>query len=45
MEVLNLLIISHDLTFIDKNNLNELRNFIEEISNGLNAFREYQLSQ
>ena len=45
MEVLNLLIVLNDLAFIDQNNLKELRNTIEEISNGLNALRRYQLSK
>ncbi len=45
MEVLNILIVSNDLAFIDQNNLMELRNIIEEISNGLNALRKYQLSK
>ena len=45
MEVLNLLIVSNDLAFIDQNILEELRDIIEEISNGLNALRKYQLSK
>ena len=44
METLDLLILSKDLIFLNDKSLNELRSIVEEISNGLNALRNYQLS-
>jgi four helix bundle protein len=45
MEVLCQLLISFDLAYIDEDELSQLRNSIEEISNKLNALRTYQLSR
>ena len=43
MEVLNLLIISNELDFLDEQLLKELRNKISSITNKLNALRNYHL--
>ena len=43
MELLNLLIISTDLDYLDSSNYNEVRLNIEEIGNKLNALRNSQL--
>lgn len=45
MELLCQLIISSELGFIDETELSKLRNRIEEISNKLNALRNYQLNK
>jgi four helix bundle protein len=43
LEVLNLLILTHDLEFIKQEELNEYRTLIEEMSNKLNALKKAQL--
>ena len=43
MEVLNLLILANDLTFLSDKELEKQRLIIEEISNKLNSLRETQL--
>lgn len=45
MEVLNLLILANDLTFISDEELANQRPLIEEISNKLNSLRETQLKR
>jgi four helix bundle protein len=45
MEVLNQLIISKELNFIAEDNYIDLREYISEISNMLNALRKSQLKQ
>lgn len=45
MELLNLIIISNELTFIQDEVYSELRSKIEEISNKLNALKRSQLSK
>ncbi|MDP3685032.1 MAG: four helix bundle protein, partial [Ignavibacteria bacterium] len=45
MEVLCQLIISKELDYIDENQLFKQREKIEEISNKLNALRNYQLNK
>ena len=44
MEVLNQLIIAKDLNFLEKDDLKELRDSIDEISNKLNALHKKQLN-
>ncbi|MDH5381415.1 MAG: four helix bundle protein [Cyclobacteriaceae bacterium] len=44
MEVLNLLIISHQLNYLPENQYLKLRTQIEELSNGINALRNSQLN-
>ncbi len=41
MEVLNQLILSNDLAFLTGEQLNKFRNDINELSNKLNAYRNY----
>ena len=43
MEVMNQLIISEDLNYLCKNDLNEFRKLVEKISNKLNSLRRTQL--
>ena len=45
MEILCQLIISKELDYIDENQLIKQREKIEEISNKLNALRNYQLNK
>jgi four helix bundle protein len=45
LEVLNLLIMATDLSFVEEDFLNKIRPLIEEISNKLNRLRESQLAQ
>ena len=44
MEVLNQLIIAHELDFIKKDDYLDIRNNIDKISNKLNALRKSQLN-
>jgi len=45
MEVLNLLILAHDLDFLSLEDLNEIRPSIEEIGNKLNNLKKHQLTK
>jgi four helix bundle protein len=44
VEVVNQLIISHELEFITLSQYNELRKQLESVTNKLNALRKYQIS-
>ena len=45
VEVLNQIIIAHELEFIDLSEYKNLRNQIESITNKLNALRNYQINK
>ncbi len=45
VEVLNQIIIAHELEFIDLTEYKNLRNQIESITNKLNALRNYQINK
>ncbi len=45
LEVLNLLIVAFDMDYISEDELNKQRPIIEELSNKLNGFRNYQLNK
>lgn len=45
VEVLNQLILAHELSFISENEYQKLRSKIESITNKLNALRKYQINK
>jgi len=42
MELANQIILANDLTYIDENQLSDLREYINELSNKINALYKYQ---